>query len=528
MPRGNPSKLIPTNQRSKQEVSEIGRLGGIASGEARREKAALREVAKKVLAAEIPTSGGMQKVKKLVEDLGFSGQDATIQSALVAGAALEGIKGNVNASKFLLEATGEKIGAEATGDESGYTGLPARILGSEWVDVNRSIDDREYAQYDFRGGRGSLKSSFCGLKLVDLIMLNSRFCGLAIKQLKTDLRDSIYAQTVWAIDELGLTDEFKCTISPMQITRISTGQIIYFRGGDEPNKIKSLKPPRDMYIGVIWIEEADQIRGTDALRSIKQSAFRGGDEGILFRSYNTPISQLHYINVESRKANPRRLIHHSHFKNAPRRWLGEAFWDEAEALKASNERAYRHEYDGEATGTGATVFENIVQRQITDKEIEEYDRIYYGIDWGYFPDPFHFSEMYYNAGNRKLYIFGERRLWKSSNQNSANEIEKYKDCKITADSAEPKSIDDFRDWGFDVRAAEKGPGSVEYSMKWLQGLSEIVIDPVRCPYTAEEFVIYEYPRNKDDEIMSEFSDKDNHSIDSVRYAMNEMWRKRGK
>jgi len=524
MPRGNPDKLIPLNQRSKQVQSEIQEKGRKANAEKWKQKTTAKDVAKMILAGTIPSD----QIKSTVKKMGLPETEINVQAAMIAGVALSGVKGNVSAAQFLLNLSGEPLGEAADGGEDTYRGLPARVLGSEWVDVNRSIDDREYAQYDFKGGRGSLKSSFCGLKLVDLVTLNPRWCGLAIKQLKTDLRDSVYAQTVWAIDELGLTDEFKCTVSPMQITRIKTGQIIYFRGGDEPNKIKSLKPPNDMFIGIVWIEEADQIRGSAALRSIKQSAFRGGDEGILFRSYNTPISQQHYINVEERTPNPRRKLHHSHYKNAPRRWLGEAFWDEAQALFESNERAYRHEYDGEATGTGATVFENVVSREITDAEIEQFDRHYYGIDWGYYPDPFHFSEMHFDAARRDLYIFGEKRLWKSSNQNSADQIEAYKDCKITADSAEPKSIDDLRDWGFDIRAAEKGPGSVDYSMKWLQGLSEIIIDPVRCPYTLEEFLTYEHERNKDDEIISGYPDSDNHAIDSVRYGTNEIWRKRGK
>ena len=50
---------------------------------------------------------------------------------------------------------------------------------------------------------------------------------------------------------------------------------------------------------------------------------------------------------------------------------------------------------------------------------------------------------------------------------------------ITADSAEPKSIGDYRAYGLMCRAAEKGPGSIDYSYKWLQSLAAIVIDPVR-------------------------------------------------
>ena len=408
-----------------------------------------------------------------------------------------------------------------------YNELPARVMGSEWVDVNRSIDDREYSQYDFRGGRGSLKSSFCGLKLIDLIMRNNRFCGLAIRQLKDNLRDSVYSQIVWAIDELGLTDEFHCRKSPLEIRRKKTGQVIYFRGADDPGKIKSIKPPNEMHIGIIWIEEADQLKGADVLRNIIQSAFRGGDEGILFRSYNTPISQQHYINVEGRKENPHRLIHHSHFKYAPRKWLGETFWAKATELLETNERAYRHEYDGEATGTGANVFENVKIEPIPDEEIKRFDRLYYGLDWGYYPDPLHFAEMYFDAARQRLYIYGEKRLWKSSNENTARVLNDYQGVLTTADSAEPKSIADLRQWGFNIAGAIKGPGSVEYSMKWLQSLNGIIIDRSRCPHTAEEFLTYEYERNKDNEIMSGYPDANNHSIDAVRYGLESIWKRRG-
>lgn len=406
--------------------------------------------------------------------------------------------------------------------------LPARVFGKEWVDVNRSINKREFTQYDFQGGRGSLKSSYVGLKIIELIKQNDNFCALAVRQLKDNLRDSVYAQITWAIDELGLAEEFHCTVSPMQIKRKSTGQMIYFRGADDPSKIKSIKPPKGMYIGVVWIEEADQLHGAEALRNILQSAFRGGDDGLLFRTYNVPISQQHFINKEARETNDKRFIHHSHFKNAPPEWLGKRFWEDAEALKQSNERAYRHEYDGEATGTGATIFENVkVNEPITNEQIAQFDRALYGIDWGYYPDPFAFVEAHYDAARRTLYIFGERVYWKSSNANSAEELKNYKNVTITADSAEPKSIGDFRAYDFSIFPAEKGPDSVKYSYKWLQSLNAIIIDKKRCPHATEEFLTAEYERSKDGEIISGYPDVNNHLIDAVRYATNHIWRRKG-
>jgi len=206
--------------------------------------------------------------------------------------------------------------------ETTYKGLPARVLGRAYFDIDRDINSRKYRRYGFKGGRGSLKSSYCGLKVVDQIMLNPSMCAMAVRELADDLRDSVYAQIVWAIDELGLSNLFKCTTNPMQILRKETGQIIYFRAGNKPSKIKSIKPPKGMTIGILWIEEADQISGMEAVRNIMQSCFRGvgNDDGITLYSYNTPVSQAHYINKESLVDDPTRIIHYSSYLDAPSVW----------------------------------------------------------------------------------------------------------------------------------------------------------------------------------------------------------------
>jgi phage terminase large subunit len=98
--------------------------------------------------------------------------------------------------------------------------------------------------------------------------------------------------------------------------------------------------------------------------------------------------------------------------------------------------------------------------------------------------------------------------------------------RVTCDSAEPKSIDNYRALGIDARAAEKGPGSVEHGMKWLQTRVEIVIDPKRCPRAADEFVSYEHPVNKDGEYISAYPDENNHTIDGTRYALEQVMGRR--
>ncbi|MGN1090704.1 MAG: PBSX family phage terminase large subunit, partial [Huintestinicola sp.] len=202
-----------------------------------------------------------------------------------------------------------------------------------------------------------------------------------------------------------------------------------------------------------------------------------------------------------------------------------------EYLKSTNERAYQHEYLGIPTGTGGNVFDNVVERTITDEEIKSFGTILRGLDWGWYPDPFHYSECAWDPARRRLFIYDEYRCNKKGNKETAEELKKRgvtANDLIMCDSAENKSVADYRSFGLFARGAEKGPGSVDYSMKWLQSLNEIVIDKKRCPETYKEFIEYEYERTKDGEIISEYPDANNHSIDAVRYATSTIWRRSGK
>ena len=131
---------------------------------------------------------------------------------------------------------------------------------------------------------------------------------------------------------------------------------------------------------------------------------------------------------------------------------------------------------------------------------------------------------------RTLYIFDEFHANKMSNKATWEALKEKgvtEDDYITADSAENKSIGDYKSYGAYIRGAIKGPGSVEYSMKWLSTLLKIVIDPVRCPHTREEFESYELEKDKDGNVITGYPDKDNHHIDAVRYALEEIWRRKG-
>ena len=414
--------------------------------------------------------------------------------------------------------------------------MPAINISKGFVDLYRDIKERKHDEYWLEGGRGSLKSSFWSQIVPEELENNPNWCAICIRKVANTLKDSVYSQLNWGMDKLSETfpfinENWVKTKSPLEMKNKKTGQMIYFRGADDPGKIKSIKPPKEMYIALIIYEEFDQMTGMNEVRKIDQSVKRGGNEFITFRIYNTPKSKRHFVNVEKRTINPKRLVHKSTYLDVPVEWLGFPFFDDAELLKQNNPTAYENEYLGEETGDGGNVFENVELREITDEEIENFDYLYQGMDFGWFPDPLAWTKMCYQPNKLTLYIFDEFIVNKMSNAKVWEYLKENKGVKnddlITADSAEPKSIGDFQSYGSLMRGAKKGPDSVEYSMKWLSGLAKIVIDPRRCPKTAEEFTTYEYPQDKDGNYITGYVDADNHCIDSVRYAMNPIWRRKG-
>jgi len=131
----------------------------------------------------------------------------------------------------------------------------------------------------------------------------------------------------------------------MEITYIKTKQKIYFRGADDPLKLKSIKP-KFGYIGIAWYEELDQFNGMEEIRNINQTIICGGERFNIFYTFNPPKTRDNWVNVEKLENKTGRLIHHSTYETVPREWLGNKFIEEAEYLKQTKPQAYEHEYAG--------------------------------------------------------------------------------------------------------------------------------------------------------------------------------------
>lgn len=404
------------------------------------------------------------------------------------------------------------------------------LIPDNFDELLKDCIKHKHTFYTLLGGRGSTKSSFISIVIPLLIILNPDVNALITRKIAGTMRDSVYAQIQWGISKMGLEHLFEFKVSPMSITYKKTGQQIIFRGVDEPVKLKSLKCKRG-YFGICWFEESAEFK-PEEIRSVQQTVMRGGSKFWIFDSFNPPINATNWKNKEILEIKPNRLVHKSDYRTVPIEWLSQAFVDEAEYQAKHNEKLYLNEYLGEAVGSGDNVFDNIVVRAIADDEIKKFDRIYRGVDWGFYPDPFAYVEMYYSSKERTLYILRELTLHKHGNLQIQDKLLEFgckKTDRITADSNENKSIADFRSWGWDMKSAVKGAGSVEYGFKWLQSLNGIVIDNVRTPKALREFLEYSYDKDKDGNVISGYPEgQADHAMACVRYALEPVWRKKGR
>lgn len=394
------------------------------------------------------------------------------------------------------------------------------IIAPSFFDIHRFIKQDRYTHYWLGGGRGSTKSSFVSLEIVLNMMKDPNANAVVLRKIGNTLESSVYNQIIWAIDKLGVSEYWQIKKNPMEIVYVPYGTKIIFRSSDDPIKLKSIKFIIG-YAKYVWYEEVTEFFGMEEVRNINQSLLRGGDKFCVFYTYNPPKSMNNWVNMEVLEERPDKIFHKSTYLDVPPEWLGPQFILEAEYLKKSKPKLYENEYLGEVTGSGGAVFDNVVIREITDEEISHFDRIKDGIDFGFAIDPSAYTQNHYDKARRILYIFNEiyevglsnRKLWEKIIS------KKISHSQITADSAEPKSIAELISLGqMTILSAKKGPDSVEYGMKWLQKLDQIVIDNVRCPNTAREFISYEYERDREGNFISKYPDKNNHSIDATRYS----------
>ena len=399
----------------------------------------------------------------------------------------------------------------------------SEIINKNFYEFWKTINSNKYLFHVLKGGRASAKSTHIAIWLVLALMKYPVTC-LCIRKVGNTLTESVFEQLKEAIEILNVGHVWKIQKSPLQLIYIPKGNKFIFRGADDPAKIKSIKMSK-FPIAFVWFEELAEFKTEDEVSTIVNSVLRAElPPGLNYKviySYNPPKRKQSWVNkkFETQFIPNNTYVHHSTYLDNPH--ISKAFIEEANEVKKKNEFKYRWEYLGEPIGSGVVPFSNLEFRTITDEEIDSFDNIRQGNDFGYATDPMAFVRLHYDKKKRIIYFLDEIYGVKMSIRELADKIKSkgYNDVPITCDSAEPRSIAELREHGIKALKAKKGPGSIEFGENWLDDLEAIVIDSKRTPNVAKEFENIDYQTDKDGNIRPKLEDKDNHSIDATRYSL---------
>ena len=462
-----------------------------------------------------------------------------------------GVQAVSSVGKALLDA----IPADAAeGDSRPFVADYGLLLAPPHLAVHRLVARDRGCDAWMPGGRMSGKSSAISLEIVGGMMAHPDRSAVCFLKVGRYIREGVFEQLLWALERLGVAEQWDCTVSPPRMVRRDTGQAIVFRGCDRAGKTKTIKAPSGTYFAYQWFEECDQFSGMAEIRNLQQSLTRGPEGSPFFRfySYNPPRSKSSwtFAEEERREASGEGLWR-STYLDMPPEWIPEAARADAEALRRADPDSYRHEYLGEAVGFGAEVFPRAKARPISEDELRSIDVHLYGVDWGFAADPFCWLRVGYCRATRTLYVLDEVSAHGLTNPEAAGLVRERmatprweagyqpSDPRLTnsrtldaphllmaaepfadvmCDSAEPKSVEDFRQLGIRAQGAPKqGPHSVRSGVRWLQQRAAIVIDPA-CELAASEFQRYQYALTASGEVTGALPDTDNHAIDACRYA----------
>ncbi len=370
-----------------------------------------------------------------------------------------------------------------------------------------------------KGSRASKKSKTTALWYIFNMMKYPDANLLVIRKTFRTLKDSCYKELKWAVKRLKVEHLWDFTLSPLEAVYKPTGQRIYFRGLDDPLKVTSIA----VDVGCLcwmWIEEAYEIMKEDDFNILDESIRGECPEGLFKQITLTfnPWNERHWIKKRFFDAEPDSDILAITTNYLCNEWLDKADLKVFETMKKNNPRRYAVAGLGGWGIVDGLVYENWKEEAFTLEDIK-HCKSAFGLDFGYTNDPSAFFVGFVDIENKKLYVWDEFYQPGMSNRKIFDTITEmgYSKERITADSAEPKSIDELKGYGLRVKGAEKGKDSIANGIQWIQDL-EIIIHP-RCVNFLTEISNYTWDKDKFDNKLNKPIDDFNHLMDAMRYAL---------
>ena len=381
-----------------------------------------------------------------------------------------------------------------------------------------------------KGSRSSKKSATASLWFVWALMAYPGSNLLVVRKTFRTLKDSCYAQLKWAIHRLGVDAFFICKESPLEITYLPTGQKIYFRGLDDPLKITSITTDTGA-LCFLWIEEAYEITSEAAFDTLDESIRRQLPPGLFKQVTLTfnPWNEKHWLKRRFFDTpDPDTLALTTNY-------LCNEFLDEADRrnfdrMRETNPRRYKVAGLGDWGIVEGLVYENWEEKVFDAAEVSRRLNVQsaFGLDFGYTNDPSALFCGLVDTVAREIYVFDEMYKKGMTNEEIYQGVSRmgYSKERITADSAEPKSIAQLRGLGLSrIHAAKKGRDSVMNGIQLIQDY-KIIVHP-RCVNFLTEISNYTWDKDKFDNTINKPIDDFNHLMDAMRYAMERFGKKAG-
>lgn len=368
----------------------------------------------------------------------------------------------------------------------------------------KETDERYRVLY---GGAGSGKSYYVAQELILKHLEEPNHKTLVVRKVGNTLRNSVFALLEDVIRETGLSKLFRIKKTDMSIECINGNKII-MTGLDDVEKLKSIAGITD-----IWIEEASEITQQDFEQLDLRLRGETKHKKQITLTFN-PISNLSWLKgyFFDRKPDNVFTLKTTYKDNL---FIDSDYKQAIEKLKTTDYQYYRIYALGEWGEIGNVIFNNY---KVEEFDTSPFDNRLYGIDWGFADDPFAFIEINLDKKRKKIHVLSERYLYGHSNEQAYQEIKgTIGNAIATADSAEPKSISEMREYGLKIKAAKKGKGSVNTGLRWLQSY-EIIIHR-SCQNFINEISKYKWQEDKDGNVLPKPVDKDNHLMDALRYAV---------
>ena len=372
-----------------------------------------------------------------------------------------------------------------------------------------------------KGSRASKKSKTTALWIIASMMRYPEANTLVVRKVFRTLQDSCYSDLQWAVNRLGVSDKWDFKMSPLEATYKPTGQKILFRGLDDPLKIASVAVSKGVLCWC-WIEEAYEVMTEGDFDMIDES-IRGVVPDNLFKQITltfNPWNEKHWLKARFFDVEDADILALT-TNYLCNEWLDVADKRTFERMRVRNPRRYAVAGLGGWGVVEGLVYENWKEQEFTLGGIRnKYDiKSAYGLDFGYTNDPAAFFDGYIDTDARKIWVYDEFYKKGLSNRAIYQEISSMGHAKdpFVADCAEPKSIDELRGYGLNVRGSKKGSDSINSGVQFIQDF-EIIIHP-RCVNFLTEISNYTWAKDKFGKSLNKPIDDFNHLMDAMRYGI---------